>query len=81
MSLSGIFDRRVRGFRVVEVVGLGILLVWCWASTGQDLRRPRARRDRRIEQQIEDEKVRKRLLEGRGRLSGAAAPHRAAGPA
>ena len=26
MSLSGVFNRRIRGFRVVEVAGLGILL-------------------------------------------------------
>jgi hypothetical protein len=64
MSLSGLFNRRVRGFRVVEVVGLGVLLT---LVTGVYLAKTIAGRERneiaRIEREIEDEKARKRLLE------------------
>jgi len=64
VSVSGLFNRRVRGFRVVEVVGLGILLT---LVTSVYLAKTMAGRERneitRIEAQIEDEKARKRLLE------------------
>jgi hypothetical protein len=64
VSVSDLFNRRVRGFRVVEVVGLGILLT---LVTSVYLAKTMAGRERneitRIEQQIEDEKARKRLLE------------------
>lgn len=63
MTISGVFNRRVRGFRVVEVVGLGILVT---LVTGVYLAKTVAGRERNeiasIEQQIEDEKGRKRLL-------------------
>ena len=64
MSLSGLFNRRVRGFRVVEVVGMGVLLT---LVTGVYLAKTVAGRERneiaRIEREIGDEKARKRLLE------------------
>ena len=64
MSLSGLFNRRVRGFRVVEVVGMGVLVT---LVTGVYLAKTVAGRERneiaRIELEIEDEKARKRLLE------------------
>ncbi|WP_184717683.1 cell division protein [Caulobacter sp.] len=64
MSSVGLFNRRVRGFRVVEVVGLGILLT---LVTSVYLAKTFAGRERqeisRIEQQIQDEASRKRLLE------------------
>lgn len=63
MSLSGIFERRVRGFRVVEVVCLCILLV---LVLGVYMAKTFAGRERAqiasVEQQIDDEKVRVRLL-------------------
>jgi len=64
MSFMELFNRRVRGFRVVEVVGLGILLT---LVTGVYLAKTFAGSERqeiaRIEQEIEEEAVRKRLLE------------------
>ena len=64
MSLSGLFNRRVRGFRVVEVVGMGVLLT---LVTGVYLAKTVAGRERNeialIVREIEDEKARKRLLE------------------
>lgn len=64
MTAVGLFNRRVRGFRVVEVVGLGILLT---LVTGVYLAKTFAGSERqeisRIEQEIQDEGVRKRLLE------------------
>lgn len=64
MSLSSMFNHRVRGFRVVEVVGMGVLVT---LVTGVYLAKTVAGRERNeiasIEQQIEDEKARKRLLE------------------
>lgn len=64
MSLSAMFNRRVRGFRVVEVVGMGVLLT---LVTGVYLAKTVAGRERneiaRIVREIEDEKARKRLLE------------------
>ena len=64
MSSVGLFNRRVRGFRVVEVAGVGILLS---LVTSVYLAKTFAGRERqeigRIEQQILDEASRKRLLE------------------
>jgi len=63
MSLSRLFDRRVRGFRVVELVCLTILLV---LVLGVYLAKTFAGRERAeiasVERQIEDEKLRVRLL-------------------
>jgi len=63
MSLSSMFDRRVRGFRVVELVCLTILLV---LVLGVYMAKTFAGRERaqiaEVERQIEDEKVRVRLL-------------------
>ncbi len=63
MSLSSIFDRRVRGFRVVELVCLTILLI---LVLGVYMAKTFAGRERAqiasVEQQIEDEKIRVRLL-------------------
>jgi len=63
MSVAEVFNRRVRGFRVVEVVGLAILLT---LVTGVYLAKTFAGSERqeigRIEQEIEQEQVRKRLL-------------------
>jgi hypothetical protein len=64
VSLSGLFNRRVRGFRVVEVVGWCVVLA---LITGLYLAKTFAWRERQqigdIEQEIQDEGVRKRLLE------------------
>jgi hypothetical protein len=64
MSVAGVFNRRVRGFRVVEVVGLCILIS---LVTSVYLAKTFAGSERqeigRIEQEIQDEAVRKRLLE------------------
>jgi len=64
VSVSGLFNRRVRGFRVVEVVGMGVLLT---LVTGVYLAKTVAGRERNeianIEREIEDEQARKRLLE------------------
>ena len=63
MSLSSIFDRRVRGFRVVELVCLTFLIV---LVLGVYLAKTFAGRERAqiasVEQQIDDEKIRIRLL-------------------
>ena len=63
MTVSGVFNRRVRGFRVVEVAGLCILLT---LVTSVYLAKTFAGRERqeiaRIEQEIEEEAARKRLL-------------------
>lgn len=64
MSSVGLFDRRIRGFRIVEVAGMGVLLT---LVTSVYLAKTFAGRERqeisRIEQEIVDEGVRKRLLE------------------
>lgn len=64
MSLSGLFNRRVRGFRVVEVLGLVTLLS---LVTGVYLAKTFAGSERqeisRMEQEIDNERLRKRLLE------------------
>ena len=63
MSLSSMFDRRVRGFRVVELVCLGVLLA---LVLGVYMAKTFAGRERaqiaEVERQIADEKVRVRLL-------------------
>jgi cell division protein FtsL len=63
MSLSSLFDRRLRGFRVVELVCLGTLLA---LVLGVYMAKTFAGRERAqiasVEQQIDDEKVRVRLL-------------------
>lgn len=63
MSLSSMFDRRVRGFRVVELVCLTILLV---LVLGVYMAKTFAGRERaqiaEVERQIDDEKIRVRLL-------------------
>ncbi len=64
MTSVGLFDRRIRGFRVVEVAGMGVLLT---LVTSVYLAKTFAGRERqeigRSEQEIGDEAVRKRLLE------------------
>ncbi len=64
MTSVGLFDRRIRGFRIVEVAGMGVLLT---LVTSVYLAKTFAGRERqeisRIEQEIVDEGVRKRLLE------------------
>lgn len=64
MTGVGLFDRRIRGFRVIEVAGMGVLLT---LVTSVYLAKTFAGRERqeisRIEQEIVDEGVRKRLLE------------------
>jgi hypothetical protein len=64
MSFMELFNRRVRGFRVVEVVGLGLLLT---LVTSVYLAKTFAGRERqeiaRIQQEIDEEAARKRLLE------------------
>ncbi len=63
MSLSSLFDRRVRGFRVVELVCLGVLLA---LVLGVYMAKTFAGRERaqiaEVERQIVDEKARVRLL-------------------
>ena len=63
MSLSSMFDRRVRGFRVVELVCLGVLLA---LVLGVYMAKTFAGRERaqiaEVERQIVDEKARVRLL-------------------
>ena len=63
MSLSSIFDRRVRGFRVVELVCLTILLI---LVLGVYMAKTFAGRERAqiasVEEQIVQEKARVRLL-------------------
>lgn len=63
MSLSSMFDRRVRGFRVVELVCLSLLLA---LVLGVYMAKTFAGRERAqiadVERQIEDEKIRVRLL-------------------
>lgn len=64
MTGMGLFDRRIRGFRVIEVVGMGVLLT---LVTSVYLAKTFAGRERQqissIEQEIGDEAIRKRLLE------------------
>lgn len=64
MTAVGLFDRRIRGFRVVELAGMGVLLT---LVTSVYLAKTFAGRERQqisgIEQEIVDEGVRKRLLE------------------
>jgi cell division protein FtsL len=64
MKLGGLFDQRVRGFRIVEIGGLGVLLVLVLAvylsKTGAG--GERADIDH-VQQQIADEQTRIRLLQ------------------
>lgn len=64
MSLSSVFAHRVRGFRVVELVGVGVLLS---LVLGVYMAKTFAGRERAeiasVERQIEDEKIRIRLLQ------------------
>ncbi len=64
MSFSSVFNRRVRGFRIVEVAGLCLLLS---LVTSVYLAKTFAWRERQeighIQEEIDDEAVRKRLLE------------------
>jgi hypothetical protein len=64
MSVSGIFTQRVRGFRVVEVVALGLLAV---TILGVYLAKTMAGSERAriaaLESSIADEKARIRLLD------------------
>ena len=64
MKLAGLFDQRVRGFRIVELGGLGVLLVLVLAvylaKTGAG--GERADIDH-VQQQIQDEQTRIRLLQ------------------
>lgn len=61
--MTGLFQRRVRGFRVVEVAALAVLLVTVLvvylSKTGAGKENSEIGR---VEQQIEDEKSRLRLL-------------------
>ncbi|MBI1682139.1 cell division protein FtsL [Caulobacter hibisci] len=64
MRASEIFNRRVRGFRVVELVGVGVLLV---LVLGVYMAKAFAGRERAeiasVERQIEDERLKVRLLQ------------------
>ena len=64
MKLAGLFDQRVRGFRIVELGGLGVLLALVLAvylsKTGAG--GERADIDH-VQQQIQDEQTRIRLLQ------------------
>lgn len=64
MTGMGLFDRRIRGFRIIEVAGMGVLLT---LVTSVYLAKTFAGRERQqissIEQEIGDEAIRKRLLE------------------
>jgi cell division protein FtsL len=64
MKLSGVFDRRVRGFRVVELGGLGVLLVLVLAVYLSKAGAGGERADiDHVQQQITDEQTRIRLLQ------------------
>ncbi|MFT4254271.1 MAG: cell division protein, partial [Caulobacter sp.] len=64
MMISEIFNRRVRGFRVVDLVGVGVLLV---LVLGVYMAKAFAGRERAeiasVERQIEDERIQVRLLQ------------------
>lgn len=63
MRISEVFNRRVRGFRVVELVGVGILLT---LVLGVYMAKAFAGRERAeiasVERQIEEERIKVRLL-------------------
>ena len=64
MKLSGLFDRRVRGFRVVELGGLGVLLALVLAVYLSKAGAGGERADiDHVQQQIGDEQTRIRLLQ------------------
>jgi cell division protein FtsL len=64
MRISEVFDRRVRGFRVVDIVGVGVLLT---LVLGVYMAKAFAGRERAeiasVERQIEEERVKVRLLQ------------------
>jgi len=64
MRISEVFHRRVRGFRVVDLVGVGVLLV---LVLGVYMAKAFAGRERAeiasVERQIEEERVQVRLLQ------------------
>ncbi|MDB5455018.1 MAG: hypothetical protein JWP92_603 [Caulobacter sp.] len=63
MSMAGLFERRVRGFRVVEVAGLGLLLALVMSVYLAKAFAGRERADiANIETQIVAEQTRVRLL-------------------
>ncbi len=64
MKLSGMFDQRVRGFRVVELGGLGVLLVLVLAVYLSKAGAGGERADiDHVRQQIADEQTRIKLLQ------------------
>ena len=64
MRVSGLFDQRVRGFRVVEIGGLGVLLVLVLAVYLSKAGAGGERADiDHVQQQIADEQTRIRLLQ------------------
>jgi len=64
MKLTGLFDQRVRGFRVVEICGLAVLLVLVLAVYLSKAGAGGERADiDRVQQQIIDEQTRIRLLQ------------------
>jgi cell division protein FtsL len=64
MKLSGLFDQRVRGFRIVEVGGLGVLLILVLAVYLSKAGAGGERADiDHVQQQIFDEQARIRLLQ------------------
>ncbi|NGM49709.1 cell division protein [Caulobacter sp. 602-2] len=64
MRISEVFDRRVRGFRVVDIVGVGVLLT---LVLGVYMAKAFAGRERAeiasVERQIEEERIKVRLLQ------------------
>lgn len=64
MRISEVFHRRVRGFRVVDLVGVGVLLV---LVLGVYMAKAFAGRERAeiasVERQIEEERIQVRLLQ------------------
>ena len=64
MKLAGLFDQRVRGFRIVELGGLGVLLVLVLAVYLAKAGAGGERADiDHVQQQIEDEQTRIRMLQ------------------
>lgn len=64
MRISEVFDRRIRGFRVVDIVGIGVLLT---LVLGVYMAKAFAGRERAeiasVERQIEEERIKVRLLQ------------------
>ena len=64
MKLAGLFDQRVRGFRIVELGGLSVLLVLVLAVYLAKAGAGGERADiDHVQQQIEDEQTRIRMLQ------------------